>query len=148
MKEGTKAQFQFKNFFIKKSLIEQEEGKPSSDFSIGFEPRAFINAKQSNFQLHLRVKINDKNNVIKIDIYSIANYQFDQEISKERLNQYFYTNAPAILFPYIRAYISTLTNLSGYKPINLPTLNLTSLREELEKNTTEVEEGYTEGKNK
>ena len=64
------------------------------------------------------------------------------------MNQYFYTNAPAILFPYIRAYISTLTNLSGYKPINLPTLNLTSLREELEKNTTEVEEGYTEGKNK
>ena len=66
------------------------------------------------------------------------------------MNQYFYTNAPAILFPYIRAYISTLTNLSGYKPINLPTLNLTSLREDLEKNTSEVggEEDDSNSQNK
>jgi preprotein translocase subunit SecB len=140
MKEGSKAQFQFKNFFIKRSLIEQGEGEPSTEFSIGFKPKAYIDTKQSNFQLHLGLKINDKNKVINIEVDSVANYQFDHQISKDRLNQYFYTNAPAILFPYIRAYISTLTNLSGYKPINLPTLNLTSLREELEKNTTEAGE--------
>ncbi len=40
-------------------------------------------------------------------------------------------NAPAILFPYIRSYISTLSTLSGLSPIVLHTLNLTSLKDEL-----------------
>ena len=45
-------------------------------------------------------------------------------------------NAPAILFPYIRAYISNITALGGIAPIILPTLNLESvgktLKDELE----------------
>lgn len=56
----------------------------------------------------------------------------------DNLGMFFYTNAPALLFPYIRAYISTLTNLSGFEPINLPTLNMTQLGKELEQNTSEI----------
>lgn len=36
-------------------------------------------------------------------------------------------------------YISTLTNLSGFEPVNLPTLNMTRLGEDLKKNTTELQ---------
>jgi preprotein translocase subunit SecB len=137
---SSKAKFQFREFFINRSLIEQSEGEPSSDFSIGFDPKGFVNKKKSIFQLRLGIKINDKKNVINIEISSVANYHFDKEITKDQLDKLFYINAPAILFPYIRAYISTLTNLSGFKPINLPTLNLTGLGEDLKQNTKEIEE--------
>ncbi|PIQ16396.1 MAG: protein export chaperone secb, partial [Flavobacteriales bacterium CG18_big_fil_WC_8_21_14_2_50_32_9] len=39
-------------------------------------------------------------------------------------------------FPYIRAYISALTALSGLKTITIPTMNLTGLGEKLKRKTT------------
>ncbi len=131
-----KSKFQFKGFFIKRSLIEHDETKKASGkFSIDFEPKGSIIKKDANFRLQLGIKITDTEKVINIDITAIADYTFSEEINTEELNQYFYVNAPALLFPYIRAYITTLTNLSGMKSINLPTLNLTSLGAELKKNT-------------
>lgn len=91
----------------------------------------------SCFRLILGVHIEDVNRVIVIDVEAIANYYFDKEVDIALLESYFYINAPALLFPYIRAYISTLTNLSGYKPVNLPTLNLQRLGKELKERTTE-----------
>lgn len=44
------------------------------------------------------------------------------------------------MFPYIRAYISTVTALSGLKAVNLPVLNLTDLQERLKLNTVEKED--------
>lgn len=38
-------------------------------------------------------------------------------------------NAPAIAFPYIRAYISNLTLQSGYDSVILPSINFVSLNE-------------------
>lgn len=39
-------------------------------------------------------------------------------------------NVLAILFPYLRSIVSTLTSLSGREPIVLPTVNVASLFEE------------------
>jgi preprotein translocase subunit SecB len=86
------------------------------------------------------VKIEDANKTFKIEIDAIANYIFNKSIGLESLNDFFYINAPALLFPYIRAYISTLTNLSGLKPINLPTINMTRLGQDLKKNTVSAED--------
>lgn len=66
-------------------------------------------------------------------------FSFAELTEKENISEYFYTNAPAIIFPYIRAYISSLTALSGMEAINLPPLMLGGLREELFQNTKEIE---------
>lgn len=132
------SKFQFKGFSIVRSLIERNKNKPSKKVSLGFNPRGFINNENATFQLHLGVKIEDENNSFKIEIEAIANYIFDKKTEVENLNNFFYINAPALLFPYIRAYISTLTNLSGFEPINLPTLNMTKLGTDLKNNTSLV----------
>jgi len=129
------SKFQFKGFLIKRSLIELKEGTPSSKLSISFNPQGLIKSSESIFQLTLGVKIEDENNILLIDIMALSEYIFDREVDKDTLNNLFFINAPALLFPYIRAYISTLTNLSGIKPITLPTLNLSALGNELQKNT-------------
>jgi len=135
-----KSKFQFKGFSIVRSLIERNDKDASKKISLSFSPKGFINKKKSNFQLHLGVKIEDENRSLNIEIDAIANYVFEDNRGLDNLNKFFYINAPALLFPYIRAYISTLTNLSGFEPINLPTLNMTQLGSDLEKNTTEVTE--------
>ena len=69
----------------------------------------------------------------------MADFYFEKGIEEKQLNNYFYINAPAILFPYIRAYITTLTSLSGLKPIILPTLNLIGLGKDLADHTNTID---------
>src|SRR5690554_2475366 len=128
------SKFQFKGFAIKKSLFERKDGDPSTKFDLDFSPKGFVNRKKSHFQLQLGVKITDENKIFIINIQAVADFFFNSEIESKQLNSFFYVNAPAILFPYIRAYISALTTLSGLKPLTLPTLNLTNLGKELEEN--------------
>jgi len=131
------SKFQFKGFSIIRTLIERNEKDPSKKLSLGFAPKGLIKKQDATFQLQLGVKIEDENRSFKIEIDSIANYTFEDKTGLDELSNLFYANAPALLFPYIRAYISTLTNLSGFEPINLPTLNMEQLGQDLKKNTTE-----------
>lgn len=132
------SKFQFKGFTIIRSLIERNDNEPSAKLTLGFDPKGFINKNDLTYQLHLGVKVEDENKSFKIEINAVANYTFENKAELENLNSFFYINAPALLFPYIRAYISTLTNLSGFEPINLPTLNMTRMGDDLKKNTIEV----------
>ena len=133
------SKFQFKGYTILRSLIERTEEKASTNLSIGFSPKGIIKEEDAVFELILSVKIRDKNEIINIEVDAKANYEFDKTVKLEELDNYFYVNAPALLFPYIRAYISTLTNLSGYAPVTLPTLNISGIGEDLKNNTTKEE---------
>lgn len=134
------SKFQFKGFTITRSLFERTDNEPSKKLSLKFSPKGVINTHESSFQLALGVMISDENKSFNIEIDAIANYLFENKTEFENLSKYFYINAPALLFPYIRAYISTLTNLSGFNPVNLPTLNMSRLGEDLKKNTSEVKD--------
>lgn len=138
MEEQSKtAKFQFKNYKIIKSHFELKGDSPANAINLKFEPKGVINRENSCFKLQLGVFIEDENHSFIIEVIIVADFYFDSDISQEHLNQYFYVNAPALLFPYVRAYIATLTTLSGINAINLPTLNLTALGGQLEKNTIE-----------
>jgi preprotein translocase subunit SecB len=129
------SKFQFKGFIVKRSLIEQSGEKTSSDISISFDPHGLVNKNEQTYQLQLGAKIEDQTKTLIIEIDAVANFVFNAEIDESTLKSMFFINAPALLFPYLRAYISSLTALSGLKPITLPTLNLTGLGKELERNT-------------
>lgn len=133
--------FQFQNFLVKRSFIELKDGQPDKGFNIAISPSGQIFSDNSIFKLKLDITIKDNNEVINAELTTEATFVFNKSITESDLENYFYVNAPAIVFPYVRAYLSTLTNLSGIRPINLPTLNLTRLKDNLKKNTRKVVEG-------
>jgi preprotein translocase subunit SecB len=134
------SQFQFLGYKILKSSIELEETfSESSGLEIGFKTSGTVNKKDLTFNLNLNVIIKNSENSINIEINSIGKFKFEPVEDIGDISNFFYTNASAILFPYIRAYIGTLTNLSGLKAINLPTLNLTNLAEDLRQNTVIID---------
>ncbi|MBA7553274.1 Protein-export protein SecB [subsurface metagenome] len=135
MEAPTIAKFQFINFKIIKSYFEMGINQEEYTFSLDFSPKGIINKDKTSFELELNVIINEENNNFKAEITAVGTYTFDSEIDVDTLDKYFYVNAPALMFPYIRAYISALTTLSGLKSINMPTLNLTQIGPELKKNT-------------
>ncbi len=134
--EESKSKFQFQGFVIRRSLIEQTNEIPSESFNITFLPVGIVSNSKSTFQLQLGVRIVDENKALNIEVDSVADFYFEKGTEENQLSNYFYMNAPAILFPYIRAYISTLTSLSGLKPLLLPTLNLIGLAKDLAEHTT------------
>ena len=75
-----------------------------------------------------------------LSIVAVAVFEFDENADIEKYKEgFFVQNAPAIMFPYIRAYISTLTAQSGLFTVTLPTFNLLSMVDGLKNNIQEVE---------
>jgi preprotein translocase subunit SecB len=130
--------FNFLGYKIVRSLIEKNNNNSSIKLSLNFSPKGEISEMENKFNLFLRVDIEDENKSFKIEVDAIANFGFESTDDIKNLDNFFFINAPAILFPYIRAYISTLTNLSGFPTITLPTLNMTSLGDDLKKNTIKL----------
>lgn len=135
MEEAKKASFQFDSFQINRSLIEVSDPE-SSELSIAFNPAGKLDYENGEFYLFLDIRVQSANKEILVELNSTARFKFEN-ILRERLPSFLYNNAPAILFPYLRAHITTLTSLSGMQPIILPTMNLQSLRSELESNIEE-----------
>jgi preprotein translocase subunit SecB len=138
MEKTKRSYFQFKGYLIRKSFIEVKEGEMHEDFNLSFHPKGIIDKKNFLFRLELGVIIKDKNSVVNVEIEICADFSFGKDIEENMLNNYFYINAPALIFPYIRAYISTITTLSGINSIILPTLNMENLGKELKNNTIEL----------
>lgn len=78
----------------------------------------FENAIQENYPFELTVKLTGEFNISNLD----------KNLSEIMLNQ----NCIAILFPYLRAIISTYTALANVPPILLPAVNITNMFENTE----------------
>lgn len=128
------SKFRLKKYVIDKSIFDYNGEEINSERNIGFEVKGIIK-KNNLFELTLVTKIVDENKSLKILVRVIATYEFSSDITQKTLNDMFYKNAPAIIFPYVRAYVSSLTVLSGIDAINIPTMNLTSIAEDLKENT-------------
>ncbi len=134
-----KTSFQFKGFHINESFIKQEPNREvSKEIKFGFNPKGIIDSNNKIFKLNLGIKVENKAKTFLARIETTGTFLFDSEIDEKLLDSLFYVNAPALLFPYIRAYISTLTTLSGIEAITLPTVNLTSLGKVLRDNTETI----------
>jgi preprotein translocase subunit SecB len=74
-----------------------------------------------------------------VTVDCVGTFKFKNVSNLAEVPTYFFRNSIALLFPYIRAYISIITVQSNNRPLVLPTLNLSSLEEPLRKNSTEID---------
>lgn len=70
-----------------------------------------------------------------VSISCVAKFSFKDTIKGEDIPEYFYPNSLAIIFPYIRAFVSTVSLQANVRPIILPTVNLMGLTNELKQKT-------------
>lgn len=102
-----------------------EDGKFNISHSNSFPQNEEEKVFAVNFRLHL------ENHTFDLDLQMSFFFLLDAPITKEFIQSSFpKVNAPAIAFPYIRAYISNLTLQSGLEPIILPSINFIKLAEE------------------
>jgi preprotein translocase subunit SecB len=111
-----------------------------TELNLEFKPSGMFHVKKGRYDLSFEVIVkceNTKSEVANVSCKSF--FTFNDLISKDEIPDYFYPNSIAIIFPYIRAFIGTLSLQANVKPILLPTVNLTGLTKQLKDNTIVVE---------
>lgn len=130
------------------SLKTYKFSKASLDFNIpdnanlivSFNPIGTYSQSTGVYHLHFDVLIGCKetnSNVIKATCE--ASFEFNQPLKLEEIPIFFYPNSLAILFPYVRAFVSTLSLQANVRPVMLPTINLMGLTDVLRENTNAVD---------
>lgn len=131
-----KSTFQFMDHLITKSVFVRRGGKTSEDFDTEITASGIINEEEKIFQLSLGIELTDPEDNFLITVEAIGFFKFSGEL--KLIEKFLFLNAPAILFPYLRAYIASVTALSGLDTITIPTMNLTSMKEDLQENVSYI----------
>lgn len=102
--------------------FKQYDGESKIDLSV--EPKVFYDSdNQKMFKIIMDVKLICKD-YFELLLVGIGTFEFDHEVSNQKNKKSFVNaNAPAIMFPYVRAFISMLTtNLGSVTgPLTIPT---------------------------
>ena len=107
---------------IKFNSTQQYDGKAGIDLNI--EPKVFYpENNELFFRIFMEVSI-VCNDFFELNLVGLGNFEFDKEYDDIELKKTFVNaNAPAIMFPYVRVFItsisSNLGNVTG--PLVLPT---------------------------
>jgi preprotein translocase subunit SecB len=132
-----KAAFSIERYFFKKVVIDLDNHH-SSELSLSFETNGNYNQYSGIFELNFKLIAFNEGYVSNpfAEIQCIGIFKFENGINFEEIPEYFYRNCIAILFPYVRAYLSIVTTQANVPGIMLPTMNLSSLEKTLRQNTT------------
>lgn len=111
-----------------------------TELNISFNPRGRFYEHEGRYELDFDVKVECKEtNTVVVDISCNASFSFEGIVSINEIPEFFYPNSLAIIFPYVRAFVSTLSLQANVQPIVLPTINLMGLTGELKGKTEVVE---------
>ncbi|KUF32849.1 protein-export chaperone SecB [Lysinibacillus sp. F5] len=145
---------------IDRVRVDKSEFRFNTNFNESPEARLDLNI---NYDVDFMVSIdNEKAGIVLLECGINSNEKFQDvpfaievslvgffSVEKGKVQEYF-VNAVSVLFPYLRAHISTLTSISGIPPVTLPSVNVIKLLESIhivgENNENETEEVIDEKK--
>lgn len=116
------AAFTLKSFRVENCSMEHDEhGK----LDLELIPKGIFYSKKSLFHVTFEFnafKAGTKTRIINCNLRGI--FEFRETMTFEDVPKYFYDNALAILYPYLRSFISNMTLQANSKLLVLPTMNL------------------------
>lgn len=135
-----KASFSIEKYIFDKVIIDLNK-HTSNNLFVDFKPSGIFRKDSSTFDLSFDFAAfteKEKDPKPFVNIRCVGTFKFDSLASFEDIPPYFYRNSIAILFPYLRAFVSIVTTQANIPPVVLPTLNLVSLEKPLKDNTSIV----------
>jgi preprotein translocase subunit SecB len=108
--------------------VSYERGTSEKDYTLNINIKNAINIEQENpsiFQtiFHIEVKSKDADKPLNIQIEAVGHFKIIGNLTNEVIDNYLNISSPAIVYPYIRAFLANFTLQTGIKPINLPPIN-------------------------
>lgn len=118
--------------YVQKVEFTRLDTYKDDDESLHFSLRPDIKISDDNkkCKCSMEVQINNKQNEsldIKIIITAIFDLINFDDLKDDKKHNLISKNTLAILFPYLRSFITTITSQSGIRPIILPVININTL---------------------
>jgi preprotein translocase subunit SecB len=134
-----KAAFNIKEYKFEKFSLDLANHS-DKELEIKFETSGSYVQLESKFELTFRAIVFNKGSEDRhfVDVTCKGLFGFDNVDSFDQIPDFFFRNSIALLFPYLRAYISLVTTQANVPGVILPTYNLTGLEELLRKNTIQL----------
>lgn len=133
------AAFKLDNYIFDRVNLDLSSLRPETSFNIDFIPSGRFYTDKDIYELTFQFLANQsESNEPVVNVRCVAQFSFRDLDEGKNIPDYFFTNSIAILFPYVRAMVSTLTLLANATPMVLPTLNLTDLKDVLKERTERV----------
>lgn len=130
------AVFKLDSYIFDRIALDLSGQQPEATFNVDFKPSGKLFAEKALYELTFTFTAADAGTGREVvSVRCVAQFSFRNLESPLSIPDYFYTNAIAIIFPYVRAMVSTLTLQANAAPMVLPTLNLSNLKDVLKENT-------------
>lgn len=135
--QGKAATFTLKSYrFLQVSMdIETQE---AATLSVSFDPCGEYSKSTGEYKLRLITRVSSEEKEFISTTLQVV-FGFIEPIELSEIPDYFYPNCMAIVFPYVRSFLSTLSLQANVPPIILPIINFSDLQGVLKRNTKEVE---------
>lgn len=134
---STPATFAFRSYTFTNVEINMGDFSDASPLDLSFLPSGVYDKNNKTFLLRFVFKATqgeDNKKIVSVDC--TATFEFNEILELDAIPEYFYPNSLAIVFPYVRAFVSSVTlQANMVTPILIPTLNLTGLQSTLKANT-------------
>lgn len=125
---STQNTLSFQGFNVTNVVLERPFGFTTGEFSINIEHLVQVNTANKNlFQIVYIVTLNDKDKLFNLQVKAVADFQIIGEIGSVIYESFINVNAPAIAYPYLRAFVSNLVLQAGMNPIIMPPVNFTHI---------------------
>lgn len=111
------------DFAVNKSF-KPESGQVELDFSLNckFENKGDIFIV--SLECFIFEDAENKNKPFSLTIVITGFFKFQVDLSEEKQRNMLTVNATAILYPYLRSIVTTITGNSGFPPLILPLINV------------------------
>lgn len=109
------------------SLCKSDEKVDNMEFHVS---TAFSSETDKSFLIifSLKLKVGKNNNDFLLNLRHLSKFETSEKINKDNQNSKFFSiNAPAIAYPFLRAYVANFLLSSGFDPIIMPTINFVNL---------------------
>lgn len=139
MEKPKSAAFKFVDFHIPKFSFNDTKSE-SDSLQMDFKPSGIYNQESGEFKLLLIFTgFEDRENgakeiICKLDI--VSTFKFDDGFSFNDIPDYFYSNSVAIIFPFIRSFLASITLQANAKMILLNLMNLNAISSVLKENSS------------
>ena len=137
MKEAVFSLKGYKFPMVKLNFMDIKQG--NNNLKLSIEPQGVFSKAKHSFLLTFNFIAFFEGDSPCVEILCEGEFIFKDINSIDEIPSYFYANSIAILFPYIRAFVSVVTLQTNYPPIVLPTMNLSALSNTLRDKTCVIE---------
>lgn len=132
------------NFTIKSCIFDKVNFNlvdiPDHKLNLELEPTGVFSKKDKSYRLTFVFRAKNSNGGEVVSIQCQAVFEFKAPLTLQDIPEHFFANSIAIVFPYMRSFISMTTLQAGLiPPIQLPIMNLTSFAPALKERSIEIE---------